>query len=196
MFLAIFINFIAFALVHQYEWRLHFANAHLDAAQAVTDAKTQYFEVKRAVEILQVFPKEGNYYFFNKLDPKTNLANAWRALLEIENYTASISELDKNSPEYQIGIYNSQEKIQYFEREYWGAFDNFKTWGAGGYLGSVSIIFGVIWFIFWAITMFWALDDGEGWETLAWLLSSIPIWIAFAFFLWVGMSPVFYSGPV
>lgn len=196
MCLSMLLGFISMGLVYQYEWRQRFAGAHLDIAQAASDATTQYQEISRAIEILQTFPKEGNWDFFNKLNPKTNIANAWKALQEAQTYTELSTTLEKNSSAYNIAIYNTQEKIQYFENEYMGAFSVYIDWGAGRYIGNyIGVGLGIIWFICWAIT--WLLaSDGSGWEALVWILTSIPIWIALVFFIWVGFAPVYYSGPV
>ena len=196
MSLSIWLGFISMGLVYQYGWRLKFAQSHLDLAQAASDATTQYREISQAIEILQNFPKEGNYAYFNKLNPKTNLANAWKALQEAQVYAGQTMTLDKNSSAYNIAIYNSQEKIQYFEKEYMGAFTEYIEWGAGGYIGTIAIFgLGLPWITCWFITIAWALTD-NGWEALVWILTSIPVWIAVAFFAWVGIAPVYYSGPV
>lgn len=197
MSLSIWVGFISMGLVYQYEWRLRFAQSHLDLAQAASDATTQYQEISRAVEILETFPKEGNYAYFNKLNPKTNLANAWKAIRELRSYAEQTASLDKNSSAYNIAIYNSQEKIQYFENEYMGAFTEYIEWGAGRYIGEFIGCWGLglAWIICWIITSWWASTD-NGWEALVWILTSMPIWIAFVFFLWVGIVPVYYSGPV
>jgi hypothetical protein len=197
MSLSIWVGLISMGLVYQYQWRLKFAQSHLDLAQAASDATTQYQEISRAIEILQTFPKEGNYAYFNKLDPKTNLANAWKALQEAEAYAQQTTTFEKNSSAYNIAIYNIQEKIQYFEDEYIGAFNAYIEWGAGSYIGTYigGVGLGIPWLICWIITFLWALTE-NGWEALAWILTSMPIWIAIAFFFWAGIVPVSYSGPV
>lgn len=197
MCLSMLLGFISMGLVYQYEWRQRFAGAHLDIAQASSDATTQYQEISKAIEILGTFPKEGNWHFFNKLNPKTNLANAWKALQEVQAYAKLSATLEKNSSAYNIAIYNTQEKIQYFENEYMGAFSTYIDWGAGRYIGEyIGLGLGVVWVICWGITWVTALEEEDnGWEALAWILTSIPIWIAFVFFIWVSLAPIYYFGP-
>lgn len=196
MCFAIFAGLVSMGLTYQYQWRLRFAQSHLDVAQAVSNAETQYQEVTRAIEILKDFPKEGNYDFWNRFNPKTNLERAWNALYEIKNYADSVRKLETDSSAYHIGVYNIQEKIQYFENEYLGAFSNYIFWGAGEWIGQfIGLGLGIVWIFCWGITCAWAFDDGEDREALIWILTSIPIWIALFFFLWVGISPVFYAGP-
>jgi len=196
MCLSMFLGFLSMGLVYQYEWRQRFAGAHLDIAQASSDATTQYQELSRAIEILQTFPKEGNWDFFNKLNPKTNIANAWKALQEAQAYAEESANLEKSSAAYNIAIYNTQEKIQYFESEYMGAFSVYITYGAGRYIGDyLALGLGIVWLICWIITWVSASND-NGWEALVWILTSIPIWIAFVFLIWIGYAPVYYFGPV
>jgi hypothetical protein len=49
---------ISVAHSYQYKWRLNFAEKHLDIAQGVTDADSQYEEISKTIEILKQFPKE------------------------------------------------------------------------------------------------------------------------------------------
>jgi len=196
MCIAILLGIVSMNLVYQKEWRLMFGRQHLDLAQAASNAETQYQEISQAIRCMETFPKEGNWDFWNKLNPKTNLAKAWTALYEVQAYADSVQKLPENDSAYHIGVYNTQEKIQYFENEYLGGFSAYLDWGAGRYIGNIiGGTFAVIWGICWAITSYWASED-SGLEALAWILTSLPIWIAVIFFLWVGVSPVFYSGPI
>ena len=195
MFVAIFFGLVAMSNAYQYEWRKRFAWAHLDLAEASSDITTQYSEVSKAIQILDTFPQNGNWDFWNKLSPKSNMVNAWLAFYEVQNYTRSTSTLNRTDAAYNVAVYNNQEKIQYVEEQYSGAFDNYITWGAGSYLGSVGIIFGVFWVFSWGITWFWAFSDESTLEAVMWIMMIVPLIIAAAFFLWVGLTPIYYIGP-
>jgi hypothetical protein len=179
---------------YQYSWRLSFASQHLSNAGAFTDAESQSVEIAKAIEILDAFPKEGNYAFWNKQNPRTDLGAAWKSLHELKAYADEIKKLDKSSPQYQVGIYNIQEKISYFFGNFYGAFTEYEEWGVAGWLAGPTIVCGVIWMI---ATIMLSIVVTVNRSSLTPVVANFVIMIAAgAIFLWIYLSPVFYTGPV
>jgi hypothetical protein len=192
---SIFMGIIAMNNVYQIEWRNKFANQHLDLAQASSNGETQYTEVSQAISIYSTFPKQGNWDYWNKLNPKTNMVNVWTALNEMQTYANTSASLTITDPAYQIAVYNTQEKVQYFQDNYGDAFDSYITWGAGGWVAGLGIAMAVASAILLFSVGFWAMMD-ESQAFIGWLLVFIPLIIAGIFFAWVGISPVYYTGPI
>lgn len=195
MVLAVILGLVSMFNVYQYEWRNRFAWSHLDLAEASSDIGTQYVEVSKAVVIMDTFPKQGNWDFWNKQNPKTNMAMAWQALYELQNYTFHTSTLNRSDASYNIAVYNNQEKIQYFQEQFSGAFSEYLIWGANGWFGGLGVLLGGFSVLFFTIVILLSIDDDAGTETLAWFLSTIPFWIFSIFFMVVSVSPIFYGGP-
>jgi len=189
---------ISMAHSYQYTWRINFAEKHLEIATGVTDAESQYNEISKTIEILDTFPKQGNYLIYNKYYPTTDMETAWSALYQLKNYTNEIKYLDKASSTYQIGIYNSQEKILYFKTTLWEAYPTFVYWGAYGWLMDLSAYLGIIGFSF---SLFVLLSD-----SLRKNISKNKIIILLLMNCWLAMVgiifyiilniPVFYRGPI
>lgn len=189
---------ISVAHSYQYKWRLNFAEKHLDIAQGVTDAESQYDEISKTIEILDTFPRKGNYLIYNKYYPTTEMETAWSALYQLENYTNEIKDLDKSSSAYQIGIYNSQEKISYFKTTLWQAFPTFVYWGAWGWLGDVSLILGMLGGAFgWFALIFnsFRREVSKRIKIILLLTLSVLIIEGIIFYI-IFYVPVFYTGPV
>ncbi|MFA5013026.1 MAG: hypothetical protein WC520_00470 [Candidatus Paceibacterota bacterium] len=177
-------------------WRNDFAKKHLRVAQAMTDAKSQNAEISTVIEILQPFPKQGNYNIFNDRDPITDLGNAWQELYELQNYTAQISALDVSSFSYQQGIYNSQEKIAYFEDNLLEAFSWYLEIGKFFWTLWVVIIFGCGWFFLTELGYAAARGYGDDKYKKAMIASLIILVVVSVVFGILYTMPVFYTGPV
>lgn len=197
IFLLALIIIIALSLVtgpyYQCAWRIVFARRHIDVAQAVTDANSQYNEISKVKEILDSFPKEGNYDFLNKLNPNTDLKTAFLALSEIKNYTDTVRKMKRESSEYQLGIYNTQEKLQYFENTFFEAFEAYRDWGTlGGFLLFGKILLSLI----FAFALIWnIMDTWDDKERIFWfIMGSIYLIVILATILSF-LAPLFYSGP-
>ncbi|GMX58668.1 MAG: hypothetical protein MCSN_3220 [Candidatus Microsyncoccus archaeolyticus] len=189
---------ISVAHSYQYKWRLNFAEKHLDIAQGVTDADSQYEEISKTIEILNTFPKEGNYLVYNKYYPLTDMGTAWSALYQLKNYTSEIKDLDETSSAYQLGIYNSQEKISYFKASLWQAYPTFVYWGVWGWLGDVSLILGVLggafsWFLLILNSFRRQISKGK---RIILLLTLSVLMIEGIICYIIFYVPVFYTGPV
>jgi len=179
---------------HQYQWRMRFAQSHLSVAQAVTDADSQYTEINKAIEIYDAFPKQGNYDLLNKRNPNTDLQTTWTALYQLRDYTDQIRKLDKSGSSYQLGIYNSQEKIKYFQQTFGNAFQEYVDYGLRGWLQRLSVIL----FCCWFMLSFMGLATHVGRESrlvALYLITAIPMVIAAIIFLIITTMPILYIGP-
>jgi hypothetical protein len=187
---------ISVAYTYDYGWRVNFAEKHLNVAQSVTDAESQYVEISRAIEILQVFPKEGNYFILNKNDPLTNMTITWMSLYQLQGYANEIRKMDRNSSSYQIGIYNSQEKISYFKENLWESFETFITWGANGWLAYLAASLGIFGFMAGLIVAspYEHKVDYQG-RSIIFRTFFLTLIALIVFFIIAGI-PLFYTGPV
>lgn len=196
MAVSIIVGAISVASTYDYGWRITFAEKHLDVAQSVTDAQSQYVEISKAIEILQVFPKEGNYFILNKNDPLTSMTITWMSLYQLQDYANETARLDRNSSSYQLGIYNSQEKISYFKENLWESFKTFITWGANGWLAYLALSLGTLGFMVGMIMTnpFDRRIDHRG--RLIIFRTFLLTLVALIVFAIITGIPLFYTGPV
>jgi len=181
---------------YQKQWAETFAFSHLNLAQASSNAQMQCSEINRAITILQSqnFPQTGNFNIINHFDPNSNIATSWQALYGLQNYANSTTLLNQNDTSYNIAIYNTQEKVQYFENNYQAAYDNYILWGAGQWLGYIVGIGSSIISVVLACVSLFTDDDMSTFAKLNALALLILI-VAFAtFFTVVSFSPVYYTG--
>jgi len=189
---------VAIGKTYQYSWRLNFAQKHLDIAQGVTDAEAQYNEISKTIEILDTFPKQGNYLIYNPSYPTTNMQTSWSALYQLQNYSREISALDKSSSAYQLGIYNFQEKVTYFRTNLWEAFPTYWRWGAYGWLGETAEYLGIFGFLpSMMLLMVTHIRNKMPKSLLALLATTFILMIIFgAIIFYILNVPVYYTGPI
>lgn len=179
---------------NQYRWSYDFAEKHLDVARAMSDAETQEAEISKVIDILQIFPKEGNFDLLNKNNPNTDMRLAWKALYELKNYAGEVKAMDKTSQEHQLGIYNTQEKVSYFKKTFESAFGNYNEWGTfSGYFLVLSIIFFILWSF--SITFFYHANIWGVERSIA-TLSVVGLIFGAIIFIYLSAVPVLYTGPV
>jgi hypothetical protein len=195
---SIILGSVSVASTYQYNWRLNFAEKHLEIAQGVTDADSQYTEISKTIEILQIFPKEGNYLIYNQNYPTTDMKTAWSALYQLQNYSNEIKGLDRNSSAYQLGIYNSQEKISYFKTTLWDAYTIFVYWGVKGWVRHLAFLTGIIGFAGSELVLMTGhLRRNLSRNIKIILCAAVASQVIAAVILYYIVSvPVFYTGPV
>ena len=192
---ALFVTVLVFGSLtvssaYQYRWNWDFAQKHLDVALAMSDPDTQELEISKAIDILQMFPKEGNSDPLNKNNPTTDMSLAWKALYQLKDYSTEWKVVDKNSQDYQLVIYNTQEKISHFKKTFRGAFVNYYDWTA---LSTPFYILSIVFFM--AFTYPYMILRERYRSRLA-LLSILGIILAGIIFFFLPFTPILYFGPV
>lgn len=178
----------------QYVWSHNFAEKHLNVAQVMSDAETQEAEISKAIDILKIFPKEGNFDLLNKNNPSTDMRLAWKALYQLKDYAGEVKGMNKTSQEYQLGIYNTQEKVSYFRNTFGDAFYNYSSWGTlSSYFFFLCLIFFIAWVLF-----FLSLNDThpQGVKRFIAKFSLVGTICGVVIFIYLFEAPVLYTGPV
>ena len=185
-------GYASISSTYELGWRMNFAEKRFDVAQSVSDGNTQHDEISRALYILDVFPKEGNYDFFNKVNPETDFGEAWKVADELRAYSKEISRMDKSEPAYQVALDNIQKKISFFRSNFNGAFKAYVYYGHNGWLGDVSVLLFILSALFGLLALFESRQ-----RYLFWMFVLIILIIAIiaAFSWYIHVAPIYYAGP-
>ncbi|MFA5714617.1 MAG: hypothetical protein WC998_02660 [Candidatus Paceibacterota bacterium] len=184
---------------YQYGWSMNYAQKHLSIAKGSADVEIQYAEISKAIEILQVFPKEGNYDYLNNVNPSTDMKTGWSSLYQLQNYTNEIRLMDKSSPAYQQGVRNIQERIASSYAVFEAAANSFIGYELKGWVIMLACVVGLVGFIiaiFCLLINFVSYNHESPLVKAILFLTALSIVAVFLGWIYVQAVPIFYTGPV